>query len=454
MTTTHWIARALPGAFLAFTAVTPNQVRADEPRRDSHGAAVVEDQQRALESLQKGRDPLAAPRGVDPQVWAASIPKDNALTRERVELGRKLYFETALSRDGTVACATCHDVTRSFTDRRPVSEGVGGKLGRRNSPTTMNAALLHNQFLDGRAATLEVQAGQPILNSVEMAMPDPQSAVAALKKKGYDGEFQKAYGRPVNYKDVERAIASFERTLVFLDAPFDRFLAGDTRAISEDARAGWTLFNGKARCATCHPINLSNPLGTDGRAHNIGVSARHQDFEMLARKALAAIRKDPSLRQLDELAIATNMSELGRFMVTRNEGDIGAFRSSQLRNVGITAPYMHDGSMQTLWDTMDHYNKGGEANHYLDGGVEPLALSEKEIDQVVAFLFTLTDRRFSDHNGQEQERQRALARKQRPFRNDQLAQRKLISFGGGRRAEDKKEDTTAPSVPPGAGGVR
>ena len=436
--------RPISGPLLAAILLIPTVAAAADPPRDAHGAATAEAQQRALDALTQGRDPLAPPAGIDPQVWAASIPKDNALTRERIELGRKLYFETALSRDGTVSCATCHDVTRSFTDRRPVSEGVGGKLGRRNAPTTMNAALLHNQFLDGRAATLEVQAGQPILNSVEMAMPDPAAAVAALEKKGYGPQFQKAYGRPLNYKDLERAIASFERTLVFLDAPFDRFLAGDVRAISEEARAGWTLFNGKARCATCHPINLSNPLGTDGRAHNIGVSARHQDFELLARKALAAIRQDPSLRQLDELALTTNMSELGRFMVTRNEGDIGGFRSSQLRNVGITAPYMHDGSMQTLWDTIDHYNKGGEANHYLDGGVEPLALSEQEIDQVVAFLFTLTDRRFADYNRGEEERQQKIARQRRPFRDDQLAQRKLISFGGGRRSDDKKETTTAP----------
>ena len=240
----------------------------------------------------EGRDPLAPPRQVDAQVWAASVPADNALTPERIALGKRLYFETALSRDGTVACATCHDVTRSFTDRRPVSEGVGGKLGRRNAPTTMNAALLHSQFLDGRAATLEDQAGQPILNSVEMAMPNEAAAVAALEKKGYGPDFQKAYGRKLNYRDLERAIAAFERTLIFLDAPFDRFLAGDARAISDDARAGWALFNGKGRCATCHPINLSNPLGTDGRAHNIGVSARHQDFEQLAVKALAALRKD------------------------------------------------------------------------------------------------------------------------------------------------------------------
>ncbi len=417
------------------TAVPPARA-ADPPAPGAHGATAMPEQERRLSALLEGRDALAPPRHVDDQVWKASVPADNALTSERIALGKRLYFETALSKDGTVACATCHDVTRSFTDRRPVSEGVGGKLGRRNAPTTMNAALLHSQFLDGRAPSLENQAGQPILNSVEMAMPNEAAAVAALEKKGYGPDFEKAYGRKLNYRDLERAIAAFERTLIFLDAPFDRFLAGDARAISDDARAGWTLFNGKGRCATCHTINLSNPLGTDGRVHNIGVSARHQDFEQLAVKALAALRKNPSERTLDELAIATNMSELGRFMVTRNEADIGAFRTSQLRNVGITAPYMHDGSMQTLWDTIDHYNKGGEPNHYLDGGVEPLALSEPEVGQLVAFMFTLTDGRFSALNDSELERQRGLAAKQRPFRDDNLALRKVISFG--RRTEDKR----------------
>jgi cytochrome c peroxidase len=269
-----------------------------------------------------------------------------------------------------------------------------------------------------------------------MAMPNEEAAVAALLKKGYDADFKKAYGRPVNYKDLTRAIASFERTLIFLEAPFDRFLAGETEAISADARAGWVLYNGKARCASCHTLNRSNPLGTDHRAHNIGVSARHQDFEQLARKALALLKEDPSARKLDELAITTNMSELGRFMVTRNEADIGGFRTPQLRNVGVTAPYMHDGSMQTLWDTMDHYNKGGEPNHYLDGGVEPLALTEAEINQVVAFMFTLTDNRFADLNRSEMDRQRGVAGGKRPFRNDELALRKTISFG--RRAEDTR----------------
>jgi cytochrome c peroxidase len=389
----------------------------------------------ALRGLVPAAEAAAIPRGVDPEVWKSMVPADNAPTPERLALGRKLYFETALSKDGTVSCATCHDVTRSFTDRRPASEGVGGQIGKRNSPTTMNAALLHTQFWDGRSRTLEDQAAQPILNPVEMAMPSREAAVQAVARiPGYKEMFRAAYGRDINYDDIARAIAVFERTLVFLDSPFDRFLAGDASAISADARAGWELYNGKARCVTCHPITGANPLGTDNRFHNIGVSAEHRDFESLARRALKALAEDPSERKLDELAVGTDLSELGRFMVTRRYADIGSFRTPQVRNAGITAPYMHDGSLETLWDVMDHYNAGGDPNPYLDGGIEALALSEREIDQVVALMFSMTDDRFRDLNRKELERQRAQAARARPERETDRAFRKVLwsEQGGGR----------------------
>ena len=244
----------------------------------------------------------------------------------------------------------------------------------------------------------------------------------------YKSLFQKAYGRAPNYDDVGRAIASFERTLIFLDSPFDHFAAGDTRAISPAAQRGLALFNGKARCVSCHMINASNPLGTDNLFHNIGVSARKQNFEALATRALSLINANGGVQQLDKLALETDMSELGRFMITRNRSDIGAFKTEQLRNVGITAPYMHDGTLQTLWDVVDHYNKGGETNPYLDGGIEPLDLSEDQIDDLVAFLFTLTDTRFSAENEAALRDQKAQAAKHRPFRDDALAHRQVLPF--------------------------
>jgi cytochrome c peroxidase len=414
-------------ACLAITARVEIGVAA-EPALAPHGAMAIQEQQQTLAKLVPSV--TSPPPGIDPVAWASVyIPAGNELTADRIALGRKLYFDTRLSKDGTLACATCHDVSRGFTDHRSVSEGIGDHLGKRSAPTTMNAALMQSQFWDGRAPSLEEQAKLPILNPIEMGHPDAASAMAAVNTDpAYVGLFQKAYGRAPNYDDLGRAIASFERTLIFLDAPFDRFAAGDSRAISAAAQRGLDLFNGKARCVSCHMINSSNPLGTDNLFHNIGVSARTQNFEALAGKALGVLKENSDTGALDKLAIETDMSELGRFLVTKKRGDVGAFKTEQLRNVGLTAPYMHDGSLKTLWDVMDHYNKGGETNAYLDGGIEPLNLSESEINDVVAFLFTLTDRRFAAQNEEAIREQQALAAKNRPFRDNTLAHRDVLPF--------------------------
>ena len=410
----------------------------------------MEDQLRALEALRlsDGGEP---PANVDAALWAMMVPDDNAMTRERVALGRKLYFDTRLSADGSVSCATCHDTTKGLSDHRAASEGIEGQVGRRNAPTTANALFLTTQFLDGRAVTLEDQAKLPILNPIEMGMPSPEAAVAAIADDPeYRRMFQAAYGRDPNYDDVGRAIAAFERTLIFLDAPFDRFLAGDTEAMSEEARAGFVLFNEKARCVSCHPVSPSNPVFSDMQFHNIGVAARHQDFETLARNALAALEASNTAETIDRLALQTDASELGRFLVSSDPSDIGAFKTTQLRNVGITAPYMHDGSLVTLWDVMDHYNKGGEANAHLDGGIVPLDLSETEIDQLVAFMFALTDVRLAELNDSELSRQRGLARERRPIRDEALASRERIQFdprdgARGQDIESQRGDVTAPT---------
>jgi cytochrome c peroxidase len=394
-----------------------------------HGALAMDRQRTAVAALQAGKLEGTAPSGVDPAYWATLSPADNVASAARIALGNKLYFDPRLSKDGTVACATCHDVSRGFTDRRGTSEGIGEQLGQRNAPTTMNAVFFQTQFLDGRAASLEEQAKLPIVNPIEMGKHDGPAAAGAIAGDAeYQAAFRAAYGRGVNYDDIGRAIAAYERTLVFLSAPFDRFAAGNAGAISDDAKAGWALFNGKGRCASCHQMSSSSPIGTDNRFHNIGVSARHKDFELLAVRGLQALSKDASKEAIDQLALETDLGELGRFVVTRNRADIGGFKTQQVRNVGVTAPYMHDGSMATLWDVVDHYNKGGEPNAYLDGGIEPLALTSNEEDQLVAFLFSLTDDRLADQNDAEQTRQRQLASQRRPFRDDDLANRKTLPF--------------------------
>jgi len=394
-----------------------------------HGAASMDYQQKELDRIMGKADVTKPPASFDPVVWNAFIPKDNKVTPERVELGRKLYFDLRLSRDGTVSCATCHDVTRGFTDQKKTSEGIDGQIGRRNAPTTLNIALFQTLFWDGRSPSIEHQARLPIINPIEMGMPDGKEAAREISgDPEYQKAFKTAYGREINYEDIGGAIAAFERTLIFMDSPFNRFLQGREKAISEEAKRGWALFNGKARCVTCHPMNPSSPLGTDNRFHNVGVSARHQDFEGLAKNVLDALKKDKSDETLDRLALTTDMSEIGRFMVTKNRSDIGAFKTPLLLNISITPPYMHDGSLKTLWDVMDHYNKGGEPNLFLDGGMEALDLTEGEIDEIVALLFTMTDDRFAEENKKQSEEQKALAQKERPFRENDVASRKSLPF--------------------------
>lgn len=416
--------------------------------QDEHGATQVEIQIKHLEQLQKGTNIAAIPPGVDAEYWKSFIPEGNETTPARVALGKKLYFEKKLSLDSTVSCATCHDVNRGFGDALPTSEGLDKKtaqgmmkqFGTRNAPTTMNIALLHTMFWDGRSPSVEHQAMQPIINPVEMGMPEKESTIIAKIKDDptYKKMFQAAYGRPVNYKDIGNAIAVFERTFVFMDTPFSRFLKGDDSAMTQDAKAGWVLFNREGRCNSCHQLSPTNPLGTDNKFHNIGVAAKHQDFAKLARQAESILAHDSSEAKLDELALSTDMGELGRFLVTKNVSDMGAFRTPMLLNVGITGPYMHDGSFKTLWDVIDHYNAGGEANLYLDGGIEPLNLNERQVFQLVAFLFSLTDVRFAQQNRAEFDRQWQISQQSRPERDIDVATRKRLSFENYNASPQKK----------------
>lgn len=397
--------------------------------RGPHGAAEEAYQEKVLSTLGTS---LEIPAGVDPAVWNAMIPAGNETTPERVELGRKLYFDTRLSEDGTVSCSTCHDVTRGFTDQLPTSEGIRKQFGKRNAPTNFNATLLHSMFWDGRSPSLDHQAMQPIINPIEMGMKNDAEMIAARVKDDpeYQRLFKAAYGHEVNYPDMGLALGAFERTLNFFDSPFRRYLAGDEDAISADAKEGWKLFNREGRCVACHPFSPSNPTGSDSKFHNIGIAARNQNFEKLASQALHLLAEDSSDERLDELALSTDMSELGRFMVSKEPADIGSFRTPTLTNIGITGPYMHDGSLATLWDVVDHYNKGGEANLYLDGGIEPLNLTNQQVDQIVAFLFSLTDVRFAEQNAQLYAEQKAQAEKERPNRNEAAAARKVLTFEG------------------------
>src|SRR5438093_616917 len=370
--------------------------------------------------------PLAQPKslhqvGVPAAATRAAIPPDNAQTPEKIALGQKLFFDGRLSADGTVACSTCHDPARAFTDGRPTSVGINGRIGQRNAPTILNALYNKTQFWDGRVKTLEEQAALPIVNPVEMGQPSLDAAVARIAAiPEYQDAFRKVFGAPPNVRDLLRAIASYERAQLSFDSPFDRFIAGDSTAIDNAAKRGWELFNTRARCNKCHALSEQKRDATsftDNDFHTIGIGITRHNVVALARQAEQAI-KSGDTSQIDRAAIQTEMSALGRFLITRRERDIAAFKTPGLRNVLVTGPYFHDGSQETLWDVMDHYNKGdGLQDPYLDEDIQPLALTEDDIDDVVAFLASLTSAPYKDQGIKELARQRALSRTNRPQRD-------------------------------------
>ncbi len=370
--------------------------------------------------------PLAEPRsqaqvGFPAALTASVIPPASPLTPAAVALGETLFFDSRLSGDGTVACATCHDPARAFTDGRPVSVGIHGRAGQRNAPTILNALYNKTQFWDGRVNTLEQQAALPITNPFEMdsaSLGDALSRIAG--DKDYQTQFMNAFGQGVNEQDMLRAIATYERTLASFDSPFDHFIAGDAGAISDSAKRGWELFNTKARCNRCHALTEQQrdvTAFTDNDFHNIGIGILRHRVAPLAQQAERDLAQG-HLENIDAAATTSEMSVLGRFLITKRQSDIASFKTPDLRNVLVTGPYFHDGSMRTLWDVMDHYNKGdGVTDPWLDEDIQPLALAEPEIDDVVAFLASLTSPQYQKPGDQEYARQLALSKVSRSQRD-------------------------------------
>ena len=371
-------------------------------------------------------DPLAQPKslqqvGLPVEATRAAIPPDNPQTPEKISLGQKLFFDRRLSVDGTVSCSTCHDPAFAFTERKPTSVGIKGRVGQRNAPTVLNALYNKTQFWDGRVKTLEEQAALPIVNFVEMGQPNLDAAVAQIAAVGeYRQAFRAVFGRSPNGPDLLRAIASYERTQLSFDSPFDHFIAGDKNAIDDSAKRGWELFNTQARCNKCHALTDTQrdvTVFTDNDFHNIGIGIIRHNVVALAHQAEQLIKSGDTVA-IDRAAIQTDMSALGRFLITKKEKDIASFKTPDIRNVLVTAPYFHDGSQETLWDLIDHYNKGdGLQNPYLDEDIQPLALTESEIDDLVAFMASLTSAIYKEQGATELARQRAISRTNRPQRD-------------------------------------
>ena len=263
------------------------------------------------------------------------VPEDNPLTAEKIEQGRRLFFDRRLSRDNSISCSSCHDPARAFSDGRPIAVGVFGRQGRRNAPALINRGYGRLFFWDGRASTLEEQVVKPIQDPNEMDLPLAEAAARVNLAP----------------REISRALATFVRSILSGDSPFDRFIGGDRAALSPDEQAGLRLFRGKANCVACHV----GPNFTDERLHNTGVAWRDGSFA------------DPGAGH-------------------------GDFKTPTLREIARTAPYMHDGSLATLEDIIGYYDRGGNRNPQLDSELHPLHLSADEKHNLASFLRSLSSR--------------------------------------------------------------
>ena len=310
------------------------------------------------------RESIKAPLGLPP----VAFPPHNPPTVETIALGRRLFYDPVLSVDGSVACATCHDPAKGFADNKAISTGIQNQTGTRNAPTLLNSAYYLSFFWDGRASSREVQSEGPTTNPVEMGN-SPKAIIQRLEENAtYREEFKKAWGTDrIEFEMVKKSLASFERTVLSGNSAFDRYYyyGGDKKALSASARRGLKVFRDPKRgnCAVCHTIGKRYALFTDQKFHNIGIGAN----------------TDGSL------------ADPGRYPETKNEADMGSFKTPTLRNAAWTAPYMHDGSVPTLKDVIDHYIGGGNSNPHLDKEIRVLDfLSGQEREDLLEFLNSRT----------------------------------------------------------------
>ncbi len=349
-----------------------------------------------------GQEP-STPLGLPP----VPIPEDNPQTPEKIALGEKLYNETRFSTTGEVGCFTCHDQKKAFTDTPlKTSEGIDKLTGTRNSPTVINSAYFTTQFWDGRSPDLEDQSLQPFINPVEHGLKnyDPILEIVRTDPE-YAAAFKAVFGKSgedITMREVSLAIASFERTVISGNSPFDRYyFAGEMDALTEQQIRGFDLFVNQGRCVSCHVVEQTQALFTDNRFHNIGVGINNIQADV-PKLAANFIEADMNLSEVDvEVLTDPKTSELGRFAISHGFDDLGSFKTPTLRNVAVTAPYMHDGSVETLKDVVIHYNNGGvtdvgdPVNDFLSGGIRPLNLDEDQIDDLVAFMEALTSPEFA-----------------------------------------------------------
>lgn len=331
------------------------------------------------------------------------VPSDNPQTPEKVALGDKLFHDKRFSTTGEVACSTCHDPAKAFTDSPlKVSEGINQAKGTRNAPTVLNSAYYELQFWDGRDPSLEKQSAQPFINPIEMGLADHQPILDLVRSDAdYTRMFDAAFGvsgNTVTMDHVEKAIGAFERTVISGNSPFDQWRYGaNDAAMSESAQRGFTVFMEQGRCVSCHTISQTHALFTDSRFHNINIGFPRIEGDVV--EMATAFSKAKAQGTNVDIAVLSNpnSSDLGRFAVSDRWDEMGGFKTPTLRNVELTAPYMHDGSLATLEEVVDHYNNGGkleqgdpEPGGFLSGGIRPLDLDEQQKKDLVEFMKALT----------------------------------------------------------------
>lgn len=324
------------------------------------------------------------------------VPENNPLTREKISLGRKLFFDRRLSLNDTFSCAMCHIPEQGFTSNEiQTAVGIEGRSVRRNSPTVYNSAYAQLLFHDGREFTLEQQVWGPLLASNEMGNPSVGHVVRKISTlPDYRGKFESAFsGKKVSMLTIGQALASYQRVLVSADSRFDRwFYKNDSSVLTENEKRGYTLFSGKAGCSHCHQINQQYALFMDNDLHNTGIGYRES---MGIQPETQKVQLAPGVYADVDSSVINSVghrkaADVGQYEVTEDPADRWRYKTPSLRNIALTAPYMHNGSMSTLMDVIDFYNQGGINNLLLDKKIKPLGLTESEKSDLVAFLKSLT----------------------------------------------------------------
>lgn len=295
---------------------------------------------------------------VDQRLGIMTIPKDNPQSAEKIELGRRLFFDKRLSADNSVSCASCHSPVKAFTDGKKVSVGLRGLRAMRNAPTLLNVGYQHTLMFDGQVPSLEMQVLVPLKDSNEMGN-DMKVLIQKMKDiPYYQQQAKKIFDRDFDAYVLTRSIAAYERTLLSFQTPFDDFFAGNKSAISESAARGWKLFSKKLYCTECH----APPHFTSFKTANNGLYTSYE-----------------------------NHLDKGRFRIDGDSSEIGSFKVPTLRNILKTGPYMHDGSISSLLGVIDHYAQGGKGHTNQDPRIQPFVLSTKERKDLMAFFESLSD---------------------------------------------------------------